>query len=78
MLGIEKLISRIFKFDKYFLNLVKVQTLILKSTKGKNRVDDVVSKRRIWSQILKKSIDDLKKVRYRNKFPKERSFSFVE
>ena len=61
MLGIEKLISRIFKFDKYFLNLVKVQTLILKSTKGKNRVDDVVSKRRIWSQILKKSIDDLKK-----------------
>ena len=78
MLGIEKLISRIFKFDKYFLNLVKVQTLILKSTKGKNRVDDVVSKRRIWSQILKKSIDDLKKVRYRNKVPKERSFSFVE
>ena len=78
MLGIEKLISRIFKFDKYFLNLVKVQTLILKSTKGKNRVDDVVSKRRIWSQILKKSIDDLKKVRYRKEFPKERSFSFVE
>ena len=62
----EQLISRIFKFNKYFLNLVKIQTVTLKSRKGKKHTDDVVSKRRIWSVIIKKSIDDLKKVSYRN------------
>ena len=62
MLRVEQLISRIFKFNKYFLNLVKIQTVTLKNRKGKKHMDDVVSKRRIWSQIIKKSIDDLKKV----------------
>ena len=62
VLRVEQLISRIFKFNKYFLNLVKIQTVTLKNRKGKKHMDDVVSKRRIWSQIIKKSIDDLKKV----------------
>ena len=62
MLEVEKLISRIFKFNKYFLNLVKIQTVTLKNKNGKKHMDDVHSKRRIWSLIIKKSIDDLKKV----------------
>ena len=49
--------------NNWFIKLTKIQKLTLMKDTGKMHVDDVVSKRRIWQQILKKSIDDLKKVR---------------
>lgn len=42
---------------------MRVQTYTLPKKKGKINVNDIVSKRRIWEEILQKSIEDLKKVK---------------
>merc|ERR1711892_588954 len=60
VLGIEKFYSRLLP-NFYFLKLITKQKLTLIKDTGRMHVDDVVSKRRIWQQILKKSIEDIKK-----------------
>jgi len=45
-----------------FLKMITLKNLTLMKEEGKLHVDDVVSKRRIWQQIIKKSLEEIKRV----------------
>lgn len=62
VIGMEKWWSRVLP-NSAFLNLVRTQTFTLLKTSGKLHIDDVVSKRRIWQIISKKTGDEMKKVK---------------
>jgi len=62
VLGLEKQIP-FFNFS-WIGSQTRVQNLSLRQETGKMHVDDVVSKRRIWEQIINKSVDNLKKTEF--------------
>jgi len=41
--------------------MITLKNLTLMKEEGKLHVDDVVSKRRIWQQIIKKSLEEIKR-----------------